>query len=208
MRILRYLHQVTSSHAVVCILPVIACILLLLTDDVSISNLSTSSVTVTWTIPSFSETENYRVEFGVESYVFNLSSSTVNSVTDTTVVNETYSVTIDVLMAGTIYYMRVVAEFGINDLYKRYSNVAVFRTLEEGTKIQNWVFLTLHFISYFLILVEQNAYLPFLNHTDTYLSKGELDPCDDDCTSDTITLPSDFPFGKYIHQDAYVRHAH
>lgn len=120
----------------------------LLTDDLRISDLTTSSVTVTWTIPSFSETETYKVEYGVDSGVFNLSSSTVNSVTDTTVVNQTYSVAIDALMAGTIYYMRVVAESGINDLYKRYSNVALFRTLEEGTKI---IFLTLHFImSYFL----------------------------------------------------------
>lgn len=183
---------------------VITVILLFLTDDVRISNLTTSSVTVSWTIPSFSETENYRVEFGIESDLFNLSSSTVNSVTDTTVVNQTYSVTVNDLTVGTIYYMRVVAEFGTNDLYKRYSSEDAFRTLEEGMK-NTKLFSNLALYVILCSTVEQNAYLPFLNHTDTYISSGELDACDDDCTSDAITLPSDFPFGQYLHQNAYVR---
>ena len=50
---------------------------------------------------------------------------------------------------------------------------------------------------------EQSSYLPFLNHTNTYVTSGSLQSCDS-CASDEITLPDDFAFGKYIHQYAYV----
>lgn len=78
------------------------------------------------------ETEEYKIEYGVESDNLNLTSQIVNSVTDRTLVNQTYSVIIDNLEMGTIYYVRVLAQFGIDGLYKRYSDVTAFRTLEEG----------------------------------------------------------------------------
>ena len=49
----------------------------------------------------------------------------------------------------------------------------------------------------------QTDYLPFLNHTDTYIDTGDLLSCDD-CSSLEIPFPSDFPFGGYFHQSAYV----
>lgn len=50
----------------------------------------------------------------------------------------------------------------------------------------------------------QNSYLDFFNHTTTTISSGNLQGCDD-CISQAITLPGDFPFGNYYHQTAYVR---
>ena len=49
----------------------------------------------------------------------------------------------------------------------------------------------------------QNAYLPFLNHTDTNIASDSLLSCDD-CSSLEIVLPYDFPFGGYYHQSVYV----
>ena len=50
----------------------------------------------------------------------------------------------------------------------------------------------------------QISYLDFFDHTMTTINSGFLPSCDD-CISDAITLPGDFPFGNYYHQTAYVR---
>lgn len=94
--------------------------------------LRTTSVNISWTIPSFPEIEEYTVQYGVESNSLNLTSSTIDSVTDTTLVNQTYSIVINDLEAGTIYYMRVLAQYGVDIVYNRYSELTVFRTLEQG----------------------------------------------------------------------------
>ena len=100
--------------------------------DIELSMLRTDSVNVSWTIPSLMETEEYIVQYGIESDNFNLTSSSVESVTNTTLVNQTYSVVIDNLDMGTVYYVRILAQYGIDDLFKRYSDITAFRTLEEG----------------------------------------------------------------------------
>ena len=56
---------------------------------------------------------------------------------------------------------------------------------------------------YHFIPAAQNAYLPFLNHTDTNIASDILLSCDD-CSSLEIVLPYDFPFGGYYHQSVYV----
>ena len=94
--------------------------------------LRTTSVNVSWNIPSITETEEYIVKYGVESDNLNLSSSTLDSVTDTTLKNQTYSVIINKLGAETIYYFRVLAQYGFGNLFKRYSDLSAFRTLEKG----------------------------------------------------------------------------
>ena len=94
--------------------------------------LRTTSLNVSWNIPSFEEAEEYTVEYGLEADNLNMTSSTVESDSDTSLVNLTYSVSINDLEMGTIYYMRVRAQDGTKNLYKRYSDVYVLRTLEEG----------------------------------------------------------------------------
>lgn len=76
--------------------------------------------------------EEYILQYGTESDNLNLTSSTVDSVTDTTLQNQTYSVVLDDLEEGTIYYVQVLAQYGFGNLFKRYSDVIAFRTLEEG----------------------------------------------------------------------------
>ena len=76
------------------------------------------------------------LQYGTESNNLNLTSSTVDSVTDTTLQNQTYSVVLDDLEKGTIYYVQVLAQYGFGNLFKRYSDVNAFRTLEEGNGSQ------------------------------------------------------------------------
>lgn len=51
--------------------------------------------------------------------------------------------------------------------------------------------------------IAQTVYLPFLDHTNTYIDGGSLLSCEN-CSSFEITFPSDFPMGGYFHQSAYV----
>lgn len=110
-------------------------VFLLSPGDIEVLSLRSDSANITWTIPRFVESEEYIVEYGVDSDNLNLTSSTVDSNSDTSLVNQSYSVLLEGLEVGTIYYIRVLAQFGINGLYKRYSDVIAFRTLEEGSKL-------------------------------------------------------------------------
>ena len=92
----------------------------------------TDSVTVNWTISGFTQSEQYIVMYGINSDTLNLTSSTINSSNDISLVNKTYSTSLEGLQDGTIYYARILAQFGINGLVKRYSKLFAFRTLEEG----------------------------------------------------------------------------
>ena len=94
--------------------------------------LQTSSANISWNIPSITEMEEYELQYGVESHNLNLTSSTIDSVSDTTLENQTYSTILDELDMGTIYYVRVLTQHGFGNLFKRYSNVFAFRTLEDG----------------------------------------------------------------------------
>ena len=108
--------------------------------DVELLSIRTDSINVTWTIPRFVQSEEYIVEYGIDSDNLNLTSSTVDSSSDTSLVNQTYSVLLEGLEVETIYYIRVLAQFGISGLYKRYSDVAAFRTLEEGSNFfTKWI---------------------------------------------------------------------
>ena len=53
------------------------------------------------------------------------------------------------------------------------------------------------------VFLAQNQYLEFLEHTNTSIASGTLLSCQH-CSSQEITFPSDFPFGGYYHQSAYV----
>ena len=138
--------------------------------------------------------------YGVDSDTLNLTSSTINSSNDITSVDKTYSNSLEGLQVGTIYYARILAQFGTNGLVKRYSTIFAFRTLEEG---KTFIDIYCNKFTLFFFSLEQSAYLQFLNHTSTYVSSGSLQACDN-CSSETITLHANFAFGKYSHEYAFV----
>ena len=75
--------------------------------------------------------EEYYIEYDTSnSYILNQRTDRISSVSDTSAVNMTYSITMDNLTPGTVYYLRVVAVF--DTLSKRRSDVAYFRTYETG----------------------------------------------------------------------------
>ena len=55
-----------------------------------------------------------------------------------------------------------------------------------------------------LCYAAQDSYLEWLEPTG--LNAGTVVPCDD-CSSDEIFLPVQFPFGNYYHSSVYVSHS-
>jgi hypothetical protein len=150
-----------------------------LPQDLTPSNVTLTSATVAWIIPSFLFQEEYIMEYGTDPFNLNLATDPIPSPSNTSLTNVMFSTTLSGLDDSTIYYCRVAAVY--NEVFKRYSEIAYFRTKEP----------------------EQTVYLPFFEPTDTYVDSGVLDSCDD-CTSPEIFLPENFPFGGYYHQTAYV----
>ena len=156
----------------------------------------TNTVVVSWRIPRFLTLERYYIRYGTDQYKLSQQSSSIPSAPDI-VDNTTYSLTLTGLEPGTIYYLRVVAVFGM--FSKRQSDIAIFRTKEDGT-----IHTFEKFINVILILftTEQAYYLEYLDIVD---GASEVEPCSDGCSSPEIELLYDFPFGGYYHKTAYVR---
>lgn len=68
----------------------------------------------------------------MESEDLDQTSDSISSSTNTSLVNQTYSLVIEGLDTGTIYYAQVVAAFGDSGEFKRYSDTFAFRTKENG----------------------------------------------------------------------------
>ena len=83
--------------------------------------------------------QDYVVNYGSSEDNLDQTSDTVPSVTDTSLTNQEYSVSLTDLSAGTMYYYQVVATFESTTLE---SDTASFTTLELGTVnytiIQSW----------------------------------------------------------------------
>lgn len=90
-----------------------------------------NEVTISWSIPLFTEPEEYIVVYGLSASDLNLFSETVNSINNTNINNQPYSVTLQNLDSATLYFFRVVATFGTDGIYVRYSEVLSFITLYE-----------------------------------------------------------------------------
>ena len=75
--------------------------------------------------------ESYTVEYGLSSSELNQVSEVVFSPNDPTQVDLIYSVSLEGLNSGTLYYARVRASFGTGELYVRYSDVISFFTQTE-----------------------------------------------------------------------------
>lgn len=96
-------------------------------------NVLRTSASVSWRIPSFMYQEQYYVEYGTDPSDLDQSTFPIESPSDTTITNMTYSRDLTGLEPSTVYYFRVVAVF--NEVFKRYSEVAALRTKEIGTSV-------------------------------------------------------------------------
>ena len=161
---------------------------------------TTNSATVTWRIPSFTTQEDYYVLYSKDPANLDQRTNPIPSVSDTTVTNHEYELTVDGLDSGSVYYLRVVAVFDI--LSKRQSELVVIWTNDEGIYIVHTQSTYLVNILYFYI--EQAYYLEFMEHSDLASSSGVVEPCSDGCTSSEIVFPYDIPFGGYFHRTAFV----
>lgn len=94
-----------------------------------------TSVNISWTVPYIVEEEEYYIIYGVESDELDMTSDSIPSVSDTSLENQTYSLYVEGLKSGTVYYAQVVAAFGMSGEFKRYSDTFVFRTKEDGNAI-------------------------------------------------------------------------
>lgn len=142
---LKYHHQVNYTLTVV---QYYLSMLFIHAADVQVSSITMTEATITWNIPEFIEQEEYTVEYGLSPSNLNLESETVQSITDTSVNFEQYSVTIRNLTGGTAYYFRVVARFGTGGVYVRHTEVFAFFTQFER-KQKHDVFALLQFSVHF-----------------------------------------------------------
>jgi len=98
---------------------------------VTVVSVMRDSASVSWRIPYFIVPEQYYVEYGTDPDNLIQRTDPISSPTDTSITNMLYTTELDV-NPGTIYYFRVVAVF--NTISKRFSDMRVFRTKENG----NW----------------------------------------------------------------------
>ena len=98
---------------------------------VAINNITMTEATISWSIQSFIEQEQYFVEYGLSAANLELISDIIQSISDTTINFQPYSVTLQGLTEATKYFFRVVAEFGVGDVYVRSTNIFSFFTQFE-----------------------------------------------------------------------------
>ena len=111
---------------------VIACnwFLYIPAENVTVSNITSFSAIITWTVASLSQQQQYYVDYGTDEEVLGQSSGAVMSSDDTSLTNQNYSVSLSGLSLNTTYYIQVVATFGV---YILKSGISSFTTPEEGT---------------------------------------------------------------------------
>ena len=74
------------------------------------------------------------MEYGTDPFNLNLATDPIPSPSNTSLTNVMFSTTLSGLDDSTIYYCRVAAVY--NGVFKRYSEIAYFRTKEPGKNIQ------------------------------------------------------------------------
>jgi len=99
-------------------------------ENVTVSDITSYSATITWTVTSLSQQQQYYVDYGTDEDALDQSSGTVTSSDDTSLTNQNYSVSLSGLSLNTAYYIQVVATFGFSTLK---SGISSFTTPEEGT---------------------------------------------------------------------------
>lgn len=100
-----------------------------LPGDVTVSNITEGSASISWTVPSVSESQEYYLLYGTNRYSLNFTTDRIQGNSNISLVNVTYSISLQNLDMGTMYYVVVVAEFGSTTLY---SDMTTFTTNEPG----------------------------------------------------------------------------
>ena len=110
---------------------VVACnwFLYIYAEDVTVSDIMSPSATITWTIASLSQQQQYYVDYGTDENALDQRSKTVISSDDTSLTDQNYTVSLSELFFNTTYYIQVVATFGV---YTLKSGVSSFTTPKEG----------------------------------------------------------------------------
>lgn len=72
------------------------------------------------------------MEYGTDPDNLNLTSDSIPSPSNTSLTNVMFGTTLSELDDSTIYYFRIAAVF--DEVFKRYSEIASFRTKEPGEK--------------------------------------------------------------------------
>ena len=86
-------------------------------DNVEVSDISETSVVVSWTIEYVLEQQEYFLVYGVDEDALHLTSSSVLGHSDISLTNQAYNITLTGLTIGTDYYVAVIAEYGFTFLY-------------------------------------------------------------------------------------------
>jgi len=84
-------------------------------------------------VASISSEQQYYVEYGDDEDTLDQRSDTI-TVSDVTLTDQEYNVTLTGLTSGVLYYLKVTAEIGDITIS---SDTTSFRTLESG----NWLFI-------------------------------------------------------------------
>ena len=103
---------------------------MLSSEDMVTGVTSTNSVEVSWRIPSFTRQEQYYIEYGTDRDNLDQRTELIDSVTDTTLVNVTYTQIINDLSPGAVYYLNVVAVYEV--ISRRRSELYVLWTNQNG----------------------------------------------------------------------------
>ena len=96
-------------------------------ENVQLSDIDLNAATVSWLVPYTPKSQQYTVVYGLEPDALNQSHGPIYSSLDLSVVNQTFSVTLQGLTQGTDYYLRVSSMFGYNVIY---SDIVSFTTLD------------------------------------------------------------------------------
>ena len=92
-------------------------------------NVTIDSARVSWRIPSFITQEEYYVAYGSDPDNLNQTTTSVDSPTDTSLTDLSYSITLSNLDPGQFHYIQVTAVY--DDIYVRYTESS-FITKEPG----------------------------------------------------------------------------
>ena len=100
-------------------------------EGISITDITSDSAEVSWTVSFISTQKEYVVDYGQDEDSLDEASESL-SVSDTGLIDQMYNVTLSGLTQDTVYYVRVATTNAENVTF--YSDIESFRTLQPGNK--------------------------------------------------------------------------
>ena len=99
-------------------------------EIIGATDITRNSASVTFSIPRIITQETYTIEYGLEANILDQVSLPMTSTSNTSEVDVPYIIQLSGLDPATVYYFRVASTYDV--VFTRYSEVSVFRTLENG----------------------------------------------------------------------------